>query len=74
MIHLTASPLRYIKCLDNGCTYKVKTIVVPTKITHFTSISVIDQRVVLLWLVDVTMRKMTLMNLVEAYGVASNVL
>jgi hypothetical protein len=74
MRHLRASPPRYIKFLDNGCAYKVKTIMATTKITHFTSISAVDQGVLLLWLVDVTMCKMTSMNLVEAYGVASDVL
>jgi len=74
MIHLKAFPPRYIKCIDNGCAYKVKTIVAPTKIIHFTSISAINQGVLLLWLVDVTMSKMTSMNLVEAYGIASYVL
>jgi len=46
----------------------------PTKITHFTSISAIDQGVLLLWLIDVTMCKMMSMNLVETYGVANDVL
>ncbi len=87
---IRASPLGYIKCPNDGkkkmttkkmfeitphrCTYKVKTIVVPTKITHFNSIFVVDQWVLLLWLVDLTMRKMALTNLVEAFGVANDTL